>query len=247
VRRVVHINLLLCSLVFFTTRAGAQEFRIRGHVFDSTRTYPMEAVSVQTSAGRGTQTDAAGYYEILVSEKDSIWFSYLGKPTVRFPVLKISDPNAFDISLHVTIPVLKEVKIRPTSYRLDSIRNRLDYAKVFNYRKPALRPTVTSSGVGFDLNELVNMLRFRRNRSMAAFQRRLIEQEQESHVSHRFNTTLVRRLTRLEGPALDSFMIIYRPAYLFAKTAGEYEFQKYIRDAGLRFLQGLPPEAARRE
>ena len=201
----------------------------------------MEAVSVLSTSGRGTQTNAEGYYEIEVNEKDSIWFSYLGKPTVKFPVLKITDPMAFDISLHVNVPILKEVRVRPRYYKQDSLQNRQDYAKIFNYQKPKLRPQVTGFGVGFDLNEIANMFRFKRNRSMAAFQKRLLLEEQEKSVDHRFNKQLVRRLTQLEGRSLDSFMMLSRPSYLFTITSSDYDFQKYIKDSFARFRKGLMP------
>ena len=72
-------------------------------VYDSSRNYPLEAVSVLSTSGKGTITNAEGYYEIEVMEKDSIWFSYLNKPTIKFPVLKIITPLSFDISLQVRI------------------------------------------------------------------------------------------------------------------------------------------------
>src|SRR5215467_4023195 len=124
---------------------------------------------------------------------------------------------AFDISLQVNVPVLREVKIMPRNYRLDSIQNRIDYAKIFNYQKPGLKVNTSNlgAGVGFDLDELINVFRFRRNRSMAAFQKRLLAEEQEKFVDHRFSKALVRRLTQLTGSALDSFMLSYRPPYTF--------------------------------
>jgi plasmid maintenance system killer protein len=212
-------------------------------VYDSSRNYPLEAVSVLSTSGKGTVTNADGFYEIEVTEKDSIWFSYLNKPTVKFPVLKIVNTMSFDISLHVNVPVLREVKIRPRNYRQDSIQNRIDYAKVFNYQKPKLKPSVTSSGVGFDLDEIINMFRFRRNRSMASFQQRLLMEEEDKYIDYRFNKALVRRLTLLESPELDSFMQLYRPSYTFTKMAGDYEFQYYIKTAFFRFKKGLLPEA----
>lgn len=218
-----------------------------GTVYDSTRNFPLEAVSVLTASGRGTMTDADGRYSIEVTEKDSIWFSYLNKPTVKFPVLKINTPLQFDISLQVNVPVLKEVKIRQRNYRQDSVQNRQDYAKVFNYEKPKLRPSVTSSGVGFDLNEIINMFRFRRNKSMAAFKERLLQQEQEKFVDHRFSKALVRRLTLLDSTALDSFMRVFRPPYVFVKFASDYDFQEYIKIAFSRFQQGLPPDPMLKE
>ena len=209
----------------------------------------MELVTVLSTSGRGTVTNANGEYEIEVSEKDSIWFSYLNKPTVKFPVLKILNPFKFDISLQINIPVLREVKIRPRNYRQDSLQNREDYAKIFNYRKPGLSAVTPQYGAaaGFDLDEIINVFRFKRNRALQSFQNRLIVQEQDKFVDHRFNKGLVRRLTSLTDQALDSFMQIYRPSYEFALLTGEYEFQKWIKDSGVRFKKGLPPESMWRE
>jgi plasmid maintenance system killer protein len=125
------------------------------------------------------------------------------------------------------------------------MQNRVDYAKIFNYQKPKLKPTLSNygAGVGFDLDEIINMFRFRRNKSMASFQKRLLEQERDKSVDHRFSKALVRRLTLLDGNALDSFMRVFRPSYLFTQLAGDYDFQKYIKDASERFKRGLPPLA----
>jgi hypothetical protein len=226
-----------------TRPAAAQGYKIKGTVYDSTRRYPVELVTVLSTSGKGTITNQDGYYEIQVTEKDSIWFSYLNKPTIKFPVLKISNPFAFDISLQVNIPVLKEVKIKPRSYKLDSLQNRQDYAKVFDYQKPGLKTVTPQYGAaaGFDLDEIINMFRFKRNRSMLAFQRRLLTEEKDKFVDHRFNKALVRRLTSLTGNELDSFMLVYRPPYEFTLLTSDYEFQEYIREAYRRFINGLPP------
>ena len=205
----------------------------------------MELVSVLSTSGTGTVTNADGYYEIEVTEKDSIWFSYLNKPTVKFPVMRIGNPMQFDISLQVNVPVMKEVKILPRNYRLDSLRNRQDYAKIFNYQKPTLKTVTPQYGaaVGFDLDEVINMFRVKRNRSMASFQRRLLMEEQDKYVDFRFNKALVRRLTLLDGAELDSFMRVFKPSYTFTKLAGDYEFRLYIKQALYRFKRGMQPDA----
>jgi len=243
-RRIFYIaSLFIVFLLVADYSATAQTYTIRGMVYDSSRNYPLEAVSVLSTSGKGTVTNADGYYEIEVTEKDSIWFSYLNKPTIKFPVLKIYSPLSFDISLQVNVPTLKEVKIRPRNYKQDSIQNRVDYAKIFNYEKPKIKPSITGMGVGFDLDEIINMFRFKRNRSLASFQRRLVLDEQDKFIDHRFNKALVRRLTLLDGGELDSFMRIYRPSFTFTKMAGEYDFQYYIKTAFFRYKRGLMPEA----
>ncbi|TMI87296.1 MAG: carboxypeptidase-like regulatory domain-containing protein [Bacteroidetes bacterium] len=226
-----------------TAFSVSAQYKIKGIVYDSSRNNPMQSVSVLTTSGRGTVTNSEGFYEVEVSEKDSIWFSYLNKPTIKFPVMKIADPFSFDISLQVNVPVLKEVKIRPRDYKLDSIQNRQDYAKVFNYKKPGLKTNTSNygAGVGFDLDEIINVFRFRRNRSMAAFQKRLLEEEKDKFVDHRFSKALVRRLTQLNSSALDSFMLLYRPSYMFTLLSTDYEFQQFIKQNYLRFKRGLSP------
>jgi hypothetical protein len=242
-QKLCKIALLLFVTLSFMQTTGFAQYRIRGTVYDSSRNYPLELVSVLSTSGRGTITNANGEYEIEVSEKDSIWFSYLNKPTIKFPVLKIANPFGFDISLQVSIPELKEVKVRPRNYRQDSLQNREDYAKIFNYKKPGLTAVTPQYGgaAGFDINEIINIFRFKRNRSMLAFQKRLLVQEQEKFIEHRFSKALVRRLTGLDGNDLDSFMIVFRPPYFFTIGAGDYDFQKYIKDSHERYKRGLPP------
>src|SRR5438046_1416455 len=88
-RRLIQILLLI--LLFSASRPAAaqQWYKIKGTVYDSSRNYPVEFVSVLSTSGKGTVTNTEGHYEIEVTERDSIWFSYLNKPTIKFPVLKI--------------------------------------------------------------------------------------------------------------------------------------------------------------
>ena len=208
------------------------QFKVRGTVYDSSRLYPLEAVTVLTTGGKGTFTDTNGDYEIDVAEKDSIWFSYLGKPTIKYPVLKMTDPLNFDIALRINVTVLKGVTVRPRDYRLDSLQNRIDYAKIFDYERPGLKATgggAPGVGIGFDLDEMMRMFQFRRNKNMLKCQERVIEQEHDKFVDHRFNKQLVRRLTNLADQELDSFMVSYRPSYEFAVISSDYEFNSYIK------------------
>jgi len=233
-KKTPHILSVCCAILFILlTQPAVAQFKVKGTVYDSSRFYPLQAVTVLSTAGKGTFTDAIGNYEIDVSEKDSIWFSYLGKPTIKYPVLKMNDPLHFDISLHINITVLRGVTVMPRNYRQDSIQNRRDYAKIFDYEKPRLTPTMGGGpggvGVGFDLDEIIRMFQFRRNKNMLRFQERLIEQEQDKFVDHRFNKQLVRRLTNLSDEKLDSFMTLYRPGYQFTLLSSDYEFQSYIK------------------
>jgi len=207
------------------------QVKISGTVYDMSRTLVLPSVSVLSTSGAGTMTDSAGAYSLIVGEKDSIWFSYLNKPTPRFPVSAIVNLNSFDISLHVPVTDLREVRVSPRNYKQDSAQNRLDYAKAFNYKKPGIKLSSPEGGfgVGLDLDEFINMFNFARNRRMAHFRQRLIQEEQDKSVDHRFTHALVKKLTGLEGQPLEDFMKRYRPSYIFTMTTTEYEFGEYIK------------------
>ena len=193
--------------------------------------YRIEAVTVMSTGGRMTMTDTMGRYQIDVSEKDSIWFSFLGKPTPKYPVLKIADINQFDIALRLKSSVMEEVRIRNRSYREDSLQNRQDYAKAFDFRRPNVgsMTSIGAMGAGIDLQELIRVFQFRKNKSAEKFRERLEEQERQKFIDHRFNKGLVRRLTGLDSTDLDVFMLKFRPSYGYALTTSEYDFQMYIK------------------
>ncbi len=234
--------LKITLLVFF---AGVAQFSnaqltVSGTVFDSSKRNYVEQVRVESTGGRYSSTDSMGRYRITVSEKDSLTFIYHEKPTQKFAVKDIADLSQFDISLRVHVKsrynTLKEVVVIAKSYRQDSMENRQAYAEYYDFHKPALKTSISPDGaVGADVNELINMFRFRRNKRLKAFRARLEQQEQEKFVDYRFNKTFVKRITRLEADQLDSFMLRYRPTYEFASMADEVTFNKYILNASYKF------------
>jgi len=229
-RKLSAYIIVLISCFCIASKTDAQTFKLKGTVYDSTKTYPVISVSVLTSSGKGAVTDIYGNYEIEVKETDSVWFSYLNKPTVKYAVAKIFDASRFDIALHVNIPMLKEVIVKPRNYKIDSLQNRIDYAKGFDWQKPKLSPSVNSDGsVGFDLEEIIRMFQFRKNKSAESFRERLLAEEREKFIDHRFNKALVLRLTGLVGAERDSFMLRCRPSYEDCLYASDYDFQVYIK------------------
>lgn len=213
--------------------AATAQIRISGTVYDITRIQPLPAVSILSSSGTGTVTDSNGHYSLMVLPKDSIWFSYLNKSTPKYAVATIGNYGNFDISLHVPVTELREVRVLPRNYKIDSLQNRIDYAKVFDYRKPGLRinsaPYSGQPGVGLDLNELIGMFQFRKNKRMLAFQQRLITEEQEKYIDHRFSKALVKKITGATGKTQDDFMKRYRPSYEFVTSASDYDLAEYIK------------------
>jgi hypothetical protein len=214
----------------------AAQVKVSGTVYDASRAYPLPAVSVVSTSGQGTTTDSLGHYTIIVQESDSIVFSFLNRPTIKFPVRSITNVFQFDISLHVPVSELPAVKVRPRNYRMDSMQNRIDYARIFDYKKPGIGiSTSPSGGVGLDLEEFINIFRFRHNRRTLAFQRRLLQEEEDKFIDHRFNRAITRRITGLTGDSLIRFMQLYRPSYEFTQVSSDYEFLEYIKLASMEY------------
>jgi hypothetical protein len=220
--------------LLFIWSAAVGQVEVKGTVYDKSQLFAMPGVSVLGTSGQGTTTDSIGKYNIVLHPDDSIYFSYLGRRTAGIPVRRIARDYPLDMSIAVTVDSLPLVVVRPRPYRYDSAANRDEYRKVFNY-EPDYLVGASDGGAGINLDMLLNA---RKNRQMLALQRRLIEEEQDKYVSYRFNKNLVHRITGLQRPALDTFMVIYRPSYQFIKNCeNDYEFYKYIKDCGLYFAQ----------
>jgi hypothetical protein len=235
---IQHTLLFFCFLLLSNFVTG--QTIISGTVYDSTKLYVVPGVIVKSTGGGATITDSLGNYHIAATEKDSISFYYANKPTQKFPVKTMTNYNEFDISLQVRVfekyKLLKEVKVFTKSYRQDSAENRLTYSKIFNYEKPQLRSNSTpGTPPGLDINELINMFRFRRNKMNEAFQQRLLAEEEEKYVNYKFNSTLLKRVTGLTGTVLDKYKLMYRPSYEFLATASELEFYEYILNTSYKF------------
>ncbi|MBX3256288.1 MAG: hypothetical protein KF862_19285 [Chitinophagaceae bacterium] len=226
------------ALLICITGTVCRGQEVQGTVYDITQKYALPAVSVLTTSGYGTMTDSLGAYRVRVQTGDSIWFSYLGKATPKYAVATMQNPAAFDISIMIAAVELPGISVRKPNYRFDSLQNRKEYEKAFNYRSPGLRISSLSPGggsvgpgVGLDLNELINVFRFRQNQNMKFLQRWLIKEEQEKYIDYRFNKTFVRKLTFLyDEEEMDAFMKYYRPEYDWVSSLNDAELGMYILD-----------------
>jgi len=224
---------------------GKSQIIVSGIVYDSTKLIPLKEVVIQSGLGNTAISDSNGRYTIVSSEKDSLTFIYRNKPTAKFAVKQIENTGNFDISLHVRVTekfkLLKEVKIYSKNYRLDSLQNREQYASIFKYQRPGISPTTDSytGAVGMDLNELINIFRFRRNKQLKKMQIRLLEQEKDNYINYRFNKTTVRRITKLQGKELDLFIKEYRPTFEFTENSSLIQFYQYILNASYQFKKEL--------
>ncbi|HSK11649.1 MAG TPA: carboxypeptidase-like regulatory domain-containing protein [Phnomibacter sp.] len=234
---------ILCFYLSLGSLAQAQLIEVKGTIFDISQRTALEAVSVMATNGAGTTTDEFGHYSIWVRATDSVYFSYQGRETAKYPVLKMEDHRQFNMALHVYVHSLPMVTVRPPNYRMDSLQNRLDYAKYFGYSKPNPLGSISAgpTGAGMDPNEIINMFRFKRNRQLASLQRRLIAEEEDKYVDFRFNRNFVAEVTGLKGDDLVLFMRKYRPPYDFVAITNQLELGYYIQQCYKKEKGLLPP------
>ncbi len=180
--------MLILNFLSGTLRA---QLNVSGTVYELSGS-AVEFVRVESTGGMFSISDSSGKYRIPVNVTDSITFIYNNKPTQKFSVKDIKYPDQFDISLKISVQsrysLLKEVKVYSRSYKQDSIENRAAYSDIFAYEKPRVKSVLSPGGVaGADINELANLFRFKRNRQLKAFQKRLEIQEEEKYVNYRFS------------------------------------------------------------
>ncbi len=230
---VLFVLLTLCFVL--SQRAAAQFVTVKGTVYDISARRPIEAVAVISNSGRSALTDSSGRYLITVLQHDSIWFSLIGKSTMKYAVDTISNMDNFNIMIHIRVAELPEVRVRNSYYKYDSMMNRRDYAKIFDFKKPTISLSkdygYNPGGltVGFDLDAIINMFRTKHNRSILTLQERLLQQERDKYIDHRFSKQFVHKVTQLQSPELDSFMKRYRPEYEVVTALNDLELGYYIQ------------------
>lgn len=243
----LHLRIFILVFLSCCTTKNFAQFNLTGTVYDSTKINFVEGVRVESTAGKFTFTDSMGKYHLQVFEADSVVFTFRNKPTQKFSVKQIPNPTNFDIWIHVKVKskftTLKEVIVKGNSYRQDSIENRRQYKDVFDYRNGKVGTSIVQGGVGLDINDLISLFRFRRNKQFKAFRNRLEIEEKERYINYRFNKTTVARITNLKNAALDTFIVKYRPDYEFVQLSDELSFNQYIINAWYHYkIEMLKPK-----
>lgn len=234
---------IFCLFLFLQVLLAATAFPqivISGTVYDSSKLYVIPGVNVYSTSGPAAVTDSLGAYHIKVSETDSLSFFFNGKSTVKFPVKKMNNYTAFDISLRVRVnekyKLLRDITVFSNTYHLDSLENRVTYKKIFNSEKPTIRSNYEPGGpAGVDLDALIGIFQFKKNKQNLAFQKRLIQDEQDRFIDYRFSSKTITRITGLKGDMLLAYKKLYRPSYYFVTISSLAEFYQYILNTSYAF------------
>lgn len=132
--------------------------------------------------------------------------------------------------------MLKEVRITAErNHKKDSIELRNEYRKVFNYQPPKVKDAfvappsnVPFTFVSIDLLRLISALN-KKSDPTYKLKKVILQDEEASYVTTRFNRGFVSRTTGLTDDSLNTFMDKYYPATNWANKATDYDIIVYVK------------------
>jgi|GEM_PF-2008916 len=241
----MYIRLVLFSLLFcvLSNKSEAQDRLLVGHVFAAMSNRSTAGVMVETSHGHTTFTDEKGYFSIYVAPHDTLYY-YASKliRSIPYPADSIKNWDDYAIAIQTIeydiararrfgAPVandpsttLENVTVVSRNFHKDSLENRLEYDKVFNYKRPPINPFSPVSTI-------YNLLNFKEKKRMKRMKSDLLYEEQEGYVDSRFNKTSVRKSIgkAVNDSLLDIYLKKYRPSYEEAMGMENISMVMYIR------------------
>lgn len=230
---------------FCMQKAEAQGRLLVGHVFAAMSNRSTAAIMVESVKGKNTTfTDEQGYFSLYVLPHDTLYY-YVNKLTksIPYPVDSIKSWDDYAIAIQTIeydiarakrygAPVegvdpninLGNVTVVSRNYHKDSLENRMEYDKVFNYKNPPINPFSP-------VQTVYDLLSFKKKKRMKKMKKDLLFEEQEGYVDTRFNKTSVTKSIGkpIDDAVLDAYMKKYRPSYADAVGMENMAMIMYIR------------------
>ncbi|MES2279469.1 MAG: hypothetical protein V4592_25780 [Bacteroidota bacterium] len=232
-------------LLLIAGRLCAQ--RVTGMVMGELTRMPLPHATVAVGSNT-VQTNAYGIFTISMGKPtDSIRINCAGYDYYAFKPAAARNSDTLVIYLQPVSYKLKEVVIKSQrNVKADSLRNRRDFANVFNY-KPSIgdvmitynpsayvpynyidAPNSTANIVGFDVLRLISFLS-KKKTATSRLQQHLLLAEANNYVEQKFSREAIMAYTPLKGNALETFMDQYRPTVAQAKKMSNYDMVIYIK------------------
>lgn len=226
------------ALIIFlgaTLHEAVAQVRVSGMVTDADSRVGLPSVSIWNKRTKtGTITNENGRYFLEAMPGDTIEFSMLSYVRSQFIV-----PSIGAVTQHVELKRqifgLQGVNVRGRIYHRDSLAIRDEYGKYFDYRRPGamdVLKTLPSSPI----TALSYLVPSKARKRKEKFGEQLQYWEKEKHIDYRYNPDLVQRLTKLESPELDSFMLAHRPSYQFLLNASDYDLMLFIKQSYDKYI-----------
>lgn len=209
--------------------ATAQAVRLMGMITDADTRTGLPAVTVWNKrSGVGSISNESGRYYIEALPGDTIEFSSISYVKTAYVAPGISATRHVEMKRHIM--GLQGINIRGRIYKQDSLAIREEYERYFGYKRPGaldVLKTLPSNPI----TALTYLVPSKARKRREKFGEQLKYWEEEKHIDYRYNPDLVAKITKLESPELDSFMLAYRPPYNFLLNATEYDLLLFIKQS----------------
>ncbi len=254
-------GILVLGFGFFMQKSEAQRRLLVGRVFAAMSFRSTSGILVESSSGASSFTDDKGYFSLNVVPHDTIYY-YVSKLTksIPYPVDSIKNWDDYAIAVQ-TIEydiararkygydvanidptlILENVTVVSRNYHKDSLENRQEYDKVFNYKKPPINPFSP-------ISTIANLLDFKTKKRMKRMKGDLLFEEQQGYIDTRFNRTSVKKSLgkSVDDSTLTFYLKRYRPTYEEVLGMENMSMIMYIRKTYQLLedsLQGKPNAA----
>ncbi|QEH40419.1 carboxypeptidase-like regulatory domain-containing protein [Chitinophaga sp. XS-30] len=234
------VALFVCTL--FLLQEAAAQVRITGMVTDADSRAGLPSVSIWNKRSKsGTISNETGRYYIEALPGDTIEFSMLSY--VRYQMVAPGISSNQNVELKRQIFGLQGVNVRGRIYHRDSLAIRDEYGRYFGYKRPGAMDVLKTLPAN-PITALSYLIPSKTRKRKEKFGEQLVYWEKEKHIDYRYNPELVAKLTRLETPMLDTFMLVHRPSYSFLMNASDYDLMLFIKQSYAKFVKdrGLKPE-----
>ncbi len=227
-------------IVFLVVSFAAGAQNVVGIVTDKTTSQPVIGATVAYGKLL-TQTNRGGLFEFDgVKMNDSLKVTAVGY--LPYTLLVTAANASQHIELLQKVSELKQVDIfGDRNFKKDSLANRADYAKQFNYKHPRVMDAF-GNGMNFypgeffsiDLLALARALTYKSTNAYK-INKMLVRDEHDQFVGEHFNRGIVSHIVNLQGDTLSAFLVQYRPTYEFTLKATVYDMEVYIKDCYKKF------------
>ncbi len=233
---------LLPLFILLTVCSQAQT--LHGVVLDRQTGNPIAGAHIVQGLSSSLSSSQGRFDFQLFVMSDSIGVYAYGYKFRRIPVGPQLLADTLTVYMQPLSSQLTGVEIRSRrNYKVDSLNNRNQFAKQFNYKGPSVMDAFTGdykspfqpASASINLLTLAGALTKKMSKEYK-FKQKLLDYEQENYIDDRFNEDLVTSITKLKGDSLHEFMRTYRPSKKYLETVTRYDLLPYIKESYDKFV-----------
>lgn len=225
--------LVILILLLLPVRAMSQENVMIKGVLYSREDATIDSVVIKTSSGFISRPNSVGAFEVPMHPYNDVVRFYLNQVEIgRYAFVSVPYKKIFILCVEdmvfqdTTAHALAGVTVYTRNYTKDSLQDREEFAKIFDYNKPGVK--LSPEGL---IGSVIAVLQVKKNNRRQHWKDMAIQTEQDKYIDRRFTTSLVAGYTAIKGgDKLDSFVLHHRPAYANLVAMNDLLLGQYILD-----------------